>query len=56
MTPSWKDAPDSPGIWLCDESDICYCWTTHDIELLDIETEEGVRWFGPIPQDIEGAS
>ena len=56
MTPSWKDSPDQPGIWLCDECDICYCWTAHNIEVLDIEPEEGVRRYGPIPKDVEDAA
>lgn len=46
--PAWHDAPTVPGIWLCDEGDICYTWTAHNIEILDIQPEDGVRWFGPI--------
>lgn len=51
--PAWHDAPDKPGIWLCDEGDICYTWTAHSIEILDIKPEDDARWFGPIPQDGE---
>ena len=49
--PAWHDAPDKPGIWLCDEGDICYTWTAHSIEILDIKPEDDARWFGPIPPD-----
>ena len=56
MTPAWKDRPDSPGIWLCDEGDMSYGWTVNSIEILDIEPEDGVRWYGPIPQDEEGST
>lgn len=51
--PAWHDAPDKPGIWLCDEGDICYTWTAHSIEILDIKPEDDARWFGPIPEDTK---
>ncbi len=51
--PAWHDAPDQPGIWLCDEGDICYTWTAHSIEILDIKPEDDARWFGPIPEDTK---
>lgn len=47
--PAWHDAPTTPGVWVCDEGDICYTWTAHNIEILDIEPEDEVRWYGPIP-------
>lgn len=57
MNPTWKDVPDQPGVWLCDEGGPdAYVWTAHQIEVLDIEPEDGVRWFGPIPQDLDGAA
>ena len=50
--PAWHDAPTVPGIWLCDEGDICYTWTAHNIEILDrFDPGDGLRWFGPIPPD-----
>ena len=49
--PDWHDAPTTPGVWVCDEGDICYTWTAHNIEILDIEPEDEVRWYGPIPPD-----
>ena len=50
--PSWHDAPTAPGVWFCDEGDICYTWTAHNIEILDqFDPGDGLRWFGPIPQD-----
>jgi hypothetical protein len=51
--PAWHDAPDKPGIWLCDEGDICYTWTANSIEILDIKPEDDARWFGPIPEDTK---
>lgn len=51
--PAWHDAPTCPGIWICDEVGICYEWTAHNIEILDIEPEDEVRWFGPITEDTK---
>lgn len=51
--PAWHDAPTGPGIWICDEGDICYEWSAHNIEILDIEPEDEVRWFGPITEDTK---
>ena len=52
--PAWHDAPTGLGIWICDEGDICYEWTAHNIEILDkFEPGEGFRWFGPIPEDTK---
>ncbi len=50
--PQWHDAPTVPGVWICDEGDICYTWTAHNIEILDqFDPGDGLRWFGPIPKD-----
>jgi hypothetical protein len=50
--PAWHDAPDKPGIWICDDGDICYTWTAHNIEILDqFDPGDGLRWYGPIPED-----
>ena len=50
--PAWHDAPTCAGVWLCDEGDICYTWTAHNIEILDrFDPGDGLRWFGPIPPD-----
>ena len=50
--PSWQDAPTKPGVWFCDEGDICYTWTAHNIEILDqFDPGSGLRWYGPIPQE-----
>lgn len=50
--PAWHDAPTCAGVWICDEDDICYTWTAHSIEILDqFDPGEGMRWFGPIPED-----
>lgn len=50
--PSWHDAPTAPGVWFCDEGDICYTWTAHNIEILDqFDPGDGLRWFGPILED-----
>ncbi len=49
---AWHDAPTVPGVWLCDEGDICYTWTAHNIEILDqFDPGDGLRWYGPIPED-----
>jgi hypothetical protein len=53
-SPAWHDAPTGPGVWLCDEGDIVYKWTTHEI-IFKVPDDEGVRWYGPIPKD-EGES
>ena len=50
--PQWHDAPTVPGVWICDEGDICYTWTAHNIEILDqFDPGDGLRWYGPIPED-----
>lgn len=50
--PAWHDAPTVPGVWICDEGDICYTWTAHNIEILDqFDPGDGLRWYGPIPED-----
>jgi len=50
--PAWHDAPTVPGVWICDEGDICYTWTAHNIEILDqFDPGDGLRWYGPIPPD-----
>lgn len=50
--PAWHDAPTCAGVWICDEDDICYTWTAHSIKILDqFDPGEGMRWFGPIPED-----
>ena len=50
--PAWHDAPTVPGVWICDEGDICYTWTAHNIEILDqFAPGDGLRWYGPIPED-----
>jgi len=50
--PAWYDAPTVPGVWICDEGDICYTWTAHNIEILDqFDPGDGLRWYGPIPED-----
>ena len=50
--PAWHDAPTVPGIWLCDEGDICYTWTVNNIEILDkFDPVDGLRWYGPIQED-----
>ena len=50
--PAWHDAPTAPGVWFCDEGDICYTWTAHNIEILDqFDPGSGLRWYGPIPQE-----
>lgn len=50
--PAWHDAPTVPGVWFCDEGDICYTWTAHNIEILDqFDPGSGLRWYGPIPQE-----
>lgn len=50
--PQWHDAPTVPGIWLCDEGDICYTWTANNIEILDkFDPVDGLRWYGPIQED-----
>ena len=52
--PAWHDAPNSQGIWICDEVVICYEWTAHNIEILDqFDPGDGLRWFGPISPDTE---
>ena len=51
--PAWHDAPTVPGIWLCDEGDICYTWTVNNIEILDkFDPVDGLRWYGPIQEDM----
>lgn len=50
--PAWHDAPTVPGVWICDEGDICYTWTAHNIEILDqFDPGDGLRWYGPIQED-----
>jgi hypothetical protein len=50
--PAWHDAPTCAGVWICDKDDICYTWTALSIEILDqSDLGEGLRWFGPIPED-----
>lgn len=50
--PAWHDAPTCAGVWICDEGDICYTWTAHNIEILDqFDPGDGLRWYGPIPED-----
>jgi hypothetical protein len=50
--PTWHDAPTVQGVWICDEGDICYTWTAHNIEILDqFDPGDGLRWYGPIPED-----
>ena len=50
--PAWHEAPTVPGVWICDEGDICYTWTAHNIEILDqFDPGDGLRWYGPIPED-----
>ena len=50
--PAWHDVPTVPGIWLCDEGDICYTWTVNNIEILDkFDPVDGLRWYGPIQED-----
>lgn len=52
--PAWHDAPNAPGIWICDEGDICYEWTAHNIEILgQFDPGAGYRWFGPIPEETK---
>lgn len=54
MTPQWKDAPDSPGLWLRDrinwnEPDAALIGTADLEEWQKITEEFPARWFGPIP-------
>ena len=50
--PAWHSTPTCAGVWLCDEGDICYTWTAHNIEILDrFDPGDGLRWYGPIPED-----
>jgi len=50
-SPEWHDAPTGPGVWLCDEGDIVYTWTTHEIIITEkVPDDEGVMWYGPIPK------
>jgi hypothetical protein len=52
--PQWKDAPDAPGIWVgigpTGGIDV-YSLPRHSIPLPDYWSDDGSRYFGPIPGD-----
>ncbi len=62
--PSWKDAPDAPGLWMrkhgamrlfhsvdSDHTGLLSVNDTPVTELLSVTN--GHRWFGPIPPDTK---
>lgn len=54
MNPEWKDAPDSPGLWLrINHAEECTVWFSKASLKAYRSNPRGIisRYFGPIPED-----
>lgn len=54
--PTWKDAPDAPGLWLGRYSDGVsgvYQVTERSIAWYTKDTLDSMRYFGPVPPDTK---
>ena len=50
-TPAWHDAPTCPGLWVLDDGTALVLESRIFPKAFD-----GLRWFGPIPQDKKGGA
>jgi hypothetical protein len=45
--PAWQDAPNVPGLWVCQLNGQAYRWPNQYINA------SVSRWFGPIPEETK---